>query len=147
MQPDLSRRQIYEFLAQQTLGVVGSLSAGGSPQAALVGIAVTEELEIIFDTLNSTRKYQNLVRDPRASVVAGWSGEVTVQLEGSAFLPEGEELAHYKSIYFAAWKECIVHETWPGIAYFVIRPNWIRYSDYDQQPPLIQEFAFPKNKS
>jgi hypothetical protein len=28
---------------------------------------------------------------------------------------------------------------WPGIAYFVVHPHWLRYSDYDQTPPLIQE--------
>ena len=30
---------------------------------------------------------------------------------------------------------------WPGIAYFVVRPRWIRYSDYDQKPPIIEEVA------
>jgi len=29
---------------------------------------------------------------------------------------------------------------WPGIVYFVVRPVWIRYSDFDQNPPLIREF-------
>jgi len=28
---------------------------------------------------------------------------------------------------------------WPDIAYFVVRPRWIRYSDYDQKPPIIEE--------
>ena len=32
--------------------------------------------------------------------------------------------------------------SWPGIVYFVVRPTWIRYSDYDQSPPLIHEFKF-----
>jgi hypothetical protein len=29
---------------------------------------------------------------------------------------------------------------WPGIVYFVVRPVWIRYSDFDQDPPLICAF-------
>jgi hypothetical protein len=29
--------------------------------------------------------------------------------------------------------------SWPGIVYFVVRPAWIRYSDFDQSPPLIRE--------
>jgi len=29
--------------------------------------------------------------------------------------------------------------------YFVVRPKWIRYSDFDQNPPLIQEFTFPNS--
>jgi hypothetical protein len=32
--------------------------------------------------------------------------------------------------------------SWPGIVYFVVRPAWIRYSDFDQDPPLIREFSF-----
>jgi hypothetical protein len=30
---------------------------------------------------------------------------------------------------------------WPGITWFVVRPTWIRYSDFDQRPPLIEEMV------
>lgn len=135
----MTRCELYEFLAKQSLGVVGSLSPEGNAQSALVGIAVTEELEIVFDTLNTTRKYRNLVANPNASVVIGWVNEITVQYEGEAFLPEGEELVRYKSSYFAKWADGPSRQNWPGLVYFVIRPRWIRYSDYNQQPPLIDE--------
>jgi general stress protein 26 len=138
----VTRKELYGFMSQQKLAVVGSISVDGSPQSALVGIAVTDALEIIFDTLSSSRKYANLTRDPRASIVLGWLGEVTVQVEGTAYLPEGAELARYKQVYFAAWTDGREHEKWPGIAYFVIRPNWLRYSDFDQRPPQIEEFRF-----
>jgi len=46
-----------------------------APESALVAIAVTEDLEIVFDTLDSTRKYRNLISNPKASVVVGWEGE------------------------------------------------------------------------
>jgi hypothetical protein len=126
----------------QKLGVLGSFSLDGSPQSALVGIAVTPELEIIFDTVASSRKYANLLANPAASFVIGWAGEITVQFEGRAFQPNGAELAQYQQVYFARWPECRDHLTWPGIAYFVVKPKWIRYSDYDQRPPLIEEFRF-----
>ena len=124
------------------LGVLGYLSPQDTPRSALVGIGVTTELEIVFDTVSSSRKYGDLLANPAASFVIGWEGEVTVQLEGQAFQPTGAELAQYQQVYFAAWPECREHLTWPGIAYFVVRPQWIRYSDYDQRPPLIQEFSF-----
>jgi hypothetical protein len=44
-----------------------------------VGIAVSRKLEIIFDTVNSSRKYDNLPANQAASFVIGWEGEVTVQ--------------------------------------------------------------------
>ena len=116
-------------------------SGDGTPQSALVGIAITAQLEIIFDTVRSSRKYPNLIARPVCSFVVGWTGEQTVQFEGHATEPNGPDLKRYQEIYFAAWPECEPHMNWPGIAYFVVRPRWIRYSDYDQKPPIIEEVA------
>jgi pyridoxine/pyridoxamine 5'-phosphate oxidase len=140
----MTRLELYEFIARHALGVLGSISAEGMPQSALVGIAVTEELEIIFDTLDSTRKYRNLTSNAKASVVIGWEGEQTVQFEGEAFLPKGEELQRYKEVYFAKWPDGPSRQGWPGLVYFVVRPRWIRYSDFDQRPPLIDEHVFDR---
>ena len=139
---NMTKLELYEFLAGHKLAVVGSISAEGAPQSALVGIAVTEDLEIVFDTLNSTRKYRNLTSNPKASLVVGWEGEKTVQLEGEASLPVGEELMRYKKIYFSAWPDGVSRQSWPGLVYFVVRPRWIRFSDFDQRPPLIEEMVF-----
>jgi general stress protein 26 len=139
----MTKVELYRLLAGHTLGVVGSISADGVPQSALVGIAVTEDLEIVFDTLDTTRKYRNLKGNPKTSLVVGWDGEKTVQFEGDAFLPVGEELARYKSIYFAAWPEGIDRQGWPGLVYFVVRPRWIRFSNFEERPPRIEEYAFP----
>lgn len=67
------------------LAVQTSASPTGAPQAALVGFAVTDQFEIVFDTLETTRKAQNLRKNSRiALVIGGWiSGdERTVQYEG-----------------------------------------------------------------
>lgn len=133
---------VFEFIAKQNLGVLGTIAQDGSPQSALVGIAVTRELEIIFDTIKGSRKFKNLMANPRCSFAVGWAGEITVQYEGRAFQPEGSELAHYQQSYFATWTDGPVRLGWPGITYFVVRPAWIRYSDFDKNPPLIEEFNF-----
>ncbi len=138
----MTRADIYRFIAQQTLGVLGTISPAGKPQSALVGIAVTPECEIIFDTVKSSRKFQNLTANPLCSFEVGWTGEITVQFEGEAHQPEGTELSRYQQMYFKRWPECLSHLSWPGITYFVVRPRWIRYSDFDQNPPFIQEFKF-----
>lgn len=133
---------LYAFMSQCRLGVLGSIAENGSPQAALVGIAVTSQLEIVFDTVKTSRKYNNLIARPDCSFVIGWAGEQTVQYEGLASELATPELARYQEIYFKVWPDGPVRMTWPGIVYFVMKPKWIRYSDYDQGPPLIQEFAF-----
>ncbi len=138
----MTKADIYEFIASQKLGVLGSLSSSGTPQSALVGIAVTPDLEIIFDTLESSRKFKNLTSNTRCSFVVGWTGEITVQYEGQAHQPEGASLARYQEVYFANWPDGPSRLSWPGITYFVVRPNWIRYSDFDQNPVFIEEFTF-----
>jgi pyridoxine/pyridoxamine 5'-phosphate oxidase len=140
----MTRSELYKFMAGHALGVLGSISAEGMPQSALVGIAVTEELEIIFDTLDSTRKYRNLISNAKASFVVGWEGETTVQFEGEAFLLQGEDRERYKKIYFAKWPDGPSRQSWPGLVYFVVRPRWIRYSDFNQGPPLIEEHVFDR---
>ncbi len=133
---------LYSFLSERKLAVLGSVAGDGRPQSALVGIAVTPELEIVFDTVKSSRKYPNLMANPACSFAIGWTGEQTVQYEGLAEECGGAEGKRYKEVYFRAWPECIAHRSWPGIVYFVVRPVWIRYSDFDKAPALIKEFDF-----
>jgi len=138
----MTKTELHRFLASHKLGVLGYLSPSGAPRSALVGIGVTPELEIVFDTVASSRKYGCLIANPAASFVVGWAGEVTVQMEGRAFLPVGDELLRYREAYFAAWPDGRDRLNWPGITHFVVRPSWIRYSDFDQRPPLIEELSF-----
>jgi general stress protein 26 len=133
---------VFEFMAKQKLGVLGTIAQDGSPQSALVGIAVTSELEIIFDTVKGSRKFKNLMSNPRCSFAVGWAGEITVQYQGKAYQPESAELARYQQRYFATWTDGPARLGWPGITYFVVRPDWIRYNDFDKSPPLIEEFTF-----
>ena len=130
---------VHAFLARHKLGVLGTIGETGTPQSALVGIAVTPDLEIVFDTVKTSRKYPNLIARPACSLVIGWAGEQTVQYEGVAEELRSPELERYQEIYFKTWPECVTHMSWPGIVYFVVRPAWIRYSNFDQSPPLIRE--------
>ncbi len=127
------------FMSQYRYGVVSSIAADGTPQSALVGIATSPDLEIIFDTSKSSRKYANLIARPACSFVVGWGGEQTVQFEGTAAELKGPDTKRYQEIYFVTWPDGRLRLTWPGITHFVVRPRWIRYSDFDQRPPLIEE--------
>jgi general stress protein 26 len=138
----MDKAAIYAFMAQCRRGVLSTTSSDGAPQSALMGIATTPELEIIFDTKRSSRKYPNLIQRPSCSFVVGWDGEQTVQYEGIAIEPQGEELRNYLETYFAVWPGGRARMNTPGITFFVVRPIWIRYCDYDQKPPLIEEIVF-----
>jgi pyridoxine/pyridoxamine 5'-phosphate oxidase len=140
----MTEADVQRFIAQYKLGVLGTIGDAGTPQSALVGIAVTADLEMVFDTVKSSRKYPNLMARPACSFVIGWAGEQTVQYEGQARLLEPPELERYQEVYFKAWPDGPARMSWPGIVYFAVRPVWIRYSDFDQNPRLIREFTIER---
>ena len=70
----------------------------------MIGFAVTDSFEIVFDSVDTTRKVKSLLLNPRvAFVIGGWipNDERTVQYEGVVDRPEGTELERLKSIYYA----------------------------------------------
>jgi len=139
----MSLEDILRFLREHRLVVEASVHANGGAQAAVIGVAaeiVDGALELVFDTSTRSRKHANLVRDPRIAVVA-WHDETTVQLEARADQPTGADLARAKSTYLAAFPDGVERETWPDIAYWRLRPTWIRTSDFSTTPPTIAEVS------
>ena len=139
----MKKEELFDFIAKHDLAVLASVSPSQGPQAALMGIAVTEELEIVFDTLKTSRKYRNLILNPRIAFVIGWENEITVQYEGQAEELHEPTLPLYKEIYFQKWPDGREREKWPDICYFRVRPTWIRYSDFNKQTYGMVELAFP----
>src|ERR1051325_11113370 len=126
------------------LAVQASVSPASAAQAAVVGIAVTDAFELVFDTLDTTRKVSNLRHTPRIAFVIGGTvpgDERTVQYEGVADEPEGAERDRIKAAYFEAWPDGPTRASWPGLIYVRVKPTWIRFSDFSQNPPNITEFA------
>src|SRR5207245_6031674 len=97
-----------------------------------MGIAVTAELEVVFDTLKTSRKYQNLTLNPRVAFVIGGESETTVQYEGQAEELHGPELQHYKEVYFRKWRDGRERENGPKTCYFRVRPTWIGVSEFNK---------------
>jgi len=140
----MNRAELLAFLREQRYAVEASVSAVGQPQAAVVGVVVTDEFEIVFDTLGTTRKMANLRANPRIALAIGslQAGEERgVQYEGLADEPRGVELARVQELYFAKFPEGRARLAWPGITYVRVRPTWLRYSDYGRSEPLILEFT------
>jgi hypothetical protein len=143
----MTQADLVTFIERHRLGVLGTISGANRPQSALVGIAVTPDLEIVFDTVSGSRKYPNLISRPACSFVIGCSNEQTLQYEGEARLLQPPELARYQEIYFKAFPDGPARLSWPGIVYFGVRPLWIRYSDFAQTPAFIREYNFAADGS
>jgi len=139
----MTRAELLRFMREHPLAVQASVSAAGGAQAAVVGIVVTDEFEIVFDSESTSRKVNNLRRDPRIAFVVGGTAigeERTVQYEGIADEPTGAELRRLKELYFELFPGGRERESWPGITYIRTKPTWIRYTDFNQGPPEIVEF-------
>ena len=137
-------KDLLAFLRQHRVAVEASVSDAGGAQAAVVGIAVTDRFEIVFDTLSSSRKAQNLRRNPKLALVIGGlieGDERTAQYEGVADEPAGDELERVKQEYYSVYTDGPSRLTWPGLIYVRVRPTWVRYSDYTVDPPQIVEFT------
>jgi Pyridoxamine 5'-phosphate oxidase len=139
---EMNLQEVFRFMDSERLGVLTTATNSGQPQAALMGFVVTPALEIIFDTVRSSRKYPSLKENPRVAWVVGCTTEVTVQYEGEAEELNGEALAKYKPFYFQKFTDGPARENWAGITYFVVRPKWVRYCDYSPGSRRIEERRF-----
>lgn len=139
----MSPGELLAFMRTHRVAVEAS-SGSASPQAAVVGIAITDRFEVVFDTLGSSRKAGNLRTNPSIALVMGGlmpGDERTVQYEGVADEPAGAERERITTAYYGVYPDGRDRLSWPGLTYFRVRPEWIRYSDYGQPTPLIVEFT------
>lgn len=87
-----AKRRLYEYIRTCPQAVIATATRDGKPEAARVNIAVTADLEVIFETTSATRKFSNLEDNPSAAFVIGWEDEKTLQYEGIVDRPEGHAL-------------------------------------------------------
>jgi len=141
----VTRADVLAFMRIHSIGVQASVSPLGAAQAAVVGFIVTDAFEIIFDTVDTTRKVVNLRRNAHCAFVIGGTmngDERTVQYEGIADEPAGADLEYLKQLYFVRFPDGPDRQQLPGLTYFRVRPRWLRFSDFNQSPPAIVEFSF-----
>ena len=138
----LTRDELLGYLRSRNVMAVSSIGPDGAPQAAIVGYGVSDSLELVFDTLSSTRKYANLRQDPRVALIVGWD-DTTLQMQGTADFPEGGELERMRQVYFVAYPDGRDRLAWPGITHVRVRIEWARLSDFRMEPNRIVELGGP----
>ncbi|MDP3947764.1 MAG: pyridoxamine 5'-phosphate oxidase family protein [bacterium] len=134
------KNRIKEVIQLNALAVLSTVTSEGASESAAVEISVLDNLELIFDTLASFRKYRNLATNRNVSVVIGLE-PVTIQYEGTAFELEGKELNDYKKIHLDRFPEAAKFEKL-GMKFFKVLPKWIRYTDAVKQPWEVFEVNF-----
>jgi PPOX class probable F420-dependent enzyme len=135
-----SKSEVLAFVRLHRFAVLATVGPDGAPQSALINIASTNELQIVFDTLSTSRKHANLQRDPRAAVTFSGPEEQTLQFEGLAKPVSATDNADYdyREGYYEVWPHRREGAE-PDTVYWRIEPRWARYSDY-ARGPLVAEF-------
>ena len=139
----MNRDELLAFMRENMYAVQASVSPYGSPQAAVVGIVVSDQFEVFLDTLSTSRKATNLRQNPAAALVIGPTdagATRTVQLEGIVDEPTGSDLDRLLELYFTRFPDGRTRRSWPGLIYLRVRPTWIRYSNFEVDPAEIIEF-------
>ena len=138
--------QILDFLHSHDDCVLSTIGADGAPQSATVGFSENTRGELMFGTFDTSRKFRNLQRDQRVSVVVGFEGSTTVQYEGIARQLTGAELQERQKAHFAKIPSVEQYKDNPGQVYFTITPTWARYTNYHAHPWKIHELEFDMSK-
>jgi uncharacterized pyridoxamine 5'-phosphate oxidase family protein len=138
MDDDYARRLILEFLKKHTLAVIATCHRNGMPEAAVIDFSVRDNLEIVFDTFKDTRKFNNLAERSGVAFVVGWDNNITVQYEGTAVKVPAADVEDYQEAHLnsvPAEREFVES----GAVIFRVTPRWIRYSDFNKEPPELIE--------
>lgn len=78
-----SQEHIADFLKQNSVAVISTVSGNNRPNSAAIYYTVDEEFNFYFITKRDTKKSQNLSSNPASSlVVFDASSQTTVQAEG-----------------------------------------------------------------
>lgn len=133
----VTREEFVAFVREAREGVVATVDAGGNPEAALVGLAVTDEGEVLFDSYTATRKVDNLRANPRAALVIGWGEGMSVQVEGSAEILSGPERDVFGQVYLAQFPGS--RALADGFSIICVVPDWLRHYDTRPDPAVVTE--------
>ena len=139
----ITRAELLAFMRSHRLVVESSVHPEGGPQSAVVGVAVSDDFEIVFDTLEGSRKAESLRHHPEiAFVFADLTGkdERTVQCEGVVGQATAADLERLIDLYLEVFPDGRERQKWPGLIYVTTRLTWLRYADYNQNPVEILEF-------
>jgi uncharacterized pyridoxamine 5'-phosphate oxidase family protein len=140
----MTKPDLINFLNQNVHAVISTCGSSGQPEAALIGFGETDAFEIIFGTLNTSRKYTNIQENNKVSFVTGWEVNtfISIQYEGTARELQPSELEKYLTLYHAKVPSAAHYQSDPQQRYFLVTPTWIRYTDASSDEEKVVEFTF-----
>ena len=117
--------------------VLATSTKEGKPEAATIEYSHDRNYNIIFETFQAYRKYNNLINNPKASIVIT-EGSNTVQMDGIVQKLEGKVLEEAKEIHFHKFgKNRDLYKSNDNI-FFIFIPKWKRIMLGENPPKFIE---------
>ncbi len=133
---------VQDFLKNHNLAVLATASSDAVPEASVVGISVVDNMRILFGTFNTSRKWQNLQKNSRVSLVIGWEHGKTVQYQGVAEELKESEKSEALKIHFANVPSFAKFVSDKEAVLYRVKPESVKYSDLSQDPADIITLTF-----
>lgn len=136
----MNREELVAFVRRRGQAVLATQGPDGAPQATSIGIAITDDAEIIFDLSIHSREHQNLQSSPVVALVIGADDDVTLQCEGVADVLVGVDRDRCLRVYFQQQPSGRDRAQATYITYVRVRPGQLRLSDFRAGSFGVQEF-------
>ena len=129
------QQEILDYIKSQPVGVLAVEMMDGSPHAATVHFANSENpLIFFFETDRHYRKAEALLgrEVSRASFVIGTDESTmrTLQLDGEIRLLKDEEKQLFNDTYLGKFPKKVKKSEEPSTVFFVFIPKWWRFTDW-----------------
>lgn len=136
------KQLVLDFMKSHTLAVLATASSSAIPEASAVGISVMDNMQILFGTFNTSRKWENLQKNARVSLVIGWEHGKTIQYEGVAEELMETEKAEALKIHFANVPSFAKYVSDNQAILYRVKPESVKYSDHSQDPADVINLTF-----
>ena len=121
--------------------VLATATKIGQPHLSIMRYVIRQDLEVILSTHEGSRKWKNLQENPNVALAFGTTfDELYIQMAGTAqFVIRYGKLEKEVQEYFSENKLREEFSDDPNIVYLVVKPRWVRITDFSVQPRKVDE--------
>lgn len=127
-------RWLMEFVQDTGAAVIASNSGTGCPESAYIHVAAADNGRIVFGTNAQSRKFTNIVSDPRVSLVIVKDDAQEIQLEGEATVLESPRAAASTQALEARHPDSTTTSDPENLRILEVTVRWAHYIDARENP-------------
>lgn len=132
-------RWLVDFVRRSGAAVIASNSGTGYPESAYVHVAANDSGRIILGTNALSRKFTNIVSDPRVSMVIVNNGAEEVQLEGEAAAVDETRVAAAVEVLTAQHPDATETSDPENLRFLEVTVRWASHTDARGVPRARRE--------